>query len=52
MFRGTMYATLGIQGFALMLLLMCMVDPLSVGKLDVEFLVNLFEMSDYATWWT
>jgi len=50
-----MYATLGIQGFALMLLLMCMVDlndtigfALSVGELDAEFLVSFFEVCDSA----
>ena len=40
-FRGTMYATLGIQGFTLMLLLVCTVNSnetisfaLGVSKLD------------------
>ena len=50
--RSTLYATLGIQGFALMLLLLCTVhvicSPLSVGKLSAEFLVGPFEMCDFA----
>jgi len=48
-FRGILYATLSIQGFALMLLLVCMDDPLSVGELDAKFLIGLFEMCDSAT---
>jgi len=51
-----MYATLGIQEFALVLLLVCIVDPndttgfaLGIGKLDAEFLISLFEMCDCAT---
>ena len=43
-FRSTLYATLGIQGGALMLLLVRMIDPLGVGKLDTELLVGLFEV--------
>ena len=45
---------MSIQGFTLMLLLVCAVDPddtigivLGLVKLDAEFLVDLFEMSDF-----
>ena len=48
------YATLNIQRFTLMLLLVCMVDAdeaigfvLELGKLDTEFLVGLFEIYDF-----
>ena len=44
---------MSIQGFKLMLLLVYTVDPddtidivLGLGKLDAEFLVDLFEMSN------
>ena len=49
-----MYATLSIQEFTLMLLLVYTVDPddtidfvLGLGKLGVEFLVGLFEICDF-----
>jgi len=29
----------------------CVVDPLSVGKLDAEFLVGLFKMCYSVAWW-
>ena len=52
-FRSSLCATLGIQRFALVLLLVSTVDPdetagfaLRVSKLDMEFLVGLFEMCD------
>ena len=52
---STLDVTLGIQGFTLMLLLICVVNPnetigfaLRVGKLDAEFLVGLFQMRDSA----
>jgi hypothetical protein len=48
-----MYAALSEQEFALMLLSVCTVDPdetlgfvLGFGKLDAEFLADLFEMCD------
>jgi len=48
------YMSLSIQGFTLMLLLVCMDDPdetigfvLGLGKLDVKFLDSMFEMCDF-----
>ena len=44
------YATLSIQGFTLMLLLVCTVDPnefvLGLSQLDAELLDRSFEMCD------
>ena len=45
------YATLCIEGFTSMLLLVCTVDPdefvVGLNKLDAEFLVGLFEIYDF-----